>query len=346
MPSELWDSSYPGGKRGPVLKPTLEVISGLHAGVVIALEMQRYTIGSSPPADIILHDAGVAPRHAALIIHRHRVRLEALGGDVGLRTGRLPSAHGCYLRLPAEFVLGEATVRVRPSGPQKPKGWTIEALLKAASRRMRTRTGIGIVSALALCLAGEALTFAISMTKADADAMAPTRLAALGDAGQQKITEDKSNEPPRIDDVARDLSARLEAAGLHALKAAVVEDRLMVTGELEMRDSDTWTAVQRWFDQTYGRRVILGSHVNIGEARTTPPLTLQAVWYGANPYVIATDGAHYYEGTVLQSGWTVREIDANRVLLVRGGESVALDYRSARGEPRTANQFHDSGSGE
>jgi Inner membrane component of T3SS, cytoplasmic domain/Inner membrane component of T3SS, periplasmic domain len=305
-----------------------EVISGLHVGVIIPLEMRRYTIGSTLPADIILHDTGVAPEHAALLIDRQRVRLEALGGDVAMQTGRLPAAHGCYLQLPIDIVLGEATIRVRlPGGPQPPDGWTIETLLRAASRRMWTRTGIGIVSALALCLAGAALTFSTSVTKADADGMAPTSLAALGDPGREKMENEKHSEPPRIDDVVRDLAGRLDAAGLHALKAAVAGDRLTVTGDLDKRDSETWTAVQRWFDQTYGRQIILGAHVNIGEAKTAPPLSLQAVWYGANPYVIATDGAHYYEGTVLQSGWVVREIDANRVMLVRNGESVALAYR-------------------
>src|SRR5437667_10844074 len=103
MRSEFWDS-LPGSGRSSALKPTLEVVSGLHVGVVIALEMQRYTIGSSLPADIILHDAGVAPEHAALLIDRQRVRLEALRGDVDMQTGRLPAAHGCYLQLPIDIV--------------------------------------------------------------------------------------------------------------------------------------------------------------------------------------------------------------------------------------------------
>lgn len=327
MRSKLWDS-LAGSGRSSALAPMFEVIAGLHVGVTMPLEMRRYTIGSALPADIILHDAGVAPEHAALLIDRQRVRLEALGADVGMQTGRLPSAHGCYLQLPTDIVLGEATVRVQlPDEPQSRDGSEIERLLKAASRRIRTKTGIGIVSAVALCLAGGALASSMNMTKADADRMAPIQLAALGNASQEKITTGTAAEPPRIDDVVRDLTARLDAAGLHALKAAVVDDRLVVTGELDKRDSETWTAVQRWFDQTYGRQIILGTHVNIGEAKTAPPLTLQAVWYGANAYVIAADGAHYYEGTALQSGWVVREIGANRVVLVRNGESVALDYR-------------------
>jgi Inner membrane component of T3SS, cytoplasmic domain/Inner membrane component of T3SS, periplasmic domain len=326
MRPELWESLQ-GTGRSSAFEPVFEVISGLHAGVIVPLETRRYTIGSSLPADIILHDAGVAPEHAALLIDRQRVRLEALGGAVDMQTGRLPAAHGSYLQLPIDIVLGEATIRVRlPDRPQPADGWTIEPLLRAASRRMSTRTGIGIVSALALCLAGAVLTFSTGTTKADADGMAPILFAALGDASREKMTTNRPSEPPRIDDVVRDLTARLDAAGLHVLKAAVVGDRLTVTGELDKREAETWTAVQQWFDQTYGRQFILGAHVSIAEAKTAPPLSLQAVWYGANPYVIAADGTHYYEGTVLQSGWAVREIGANRVMLVRNGESLALAY--------------------
>jgi Inner membrane component of T3SS, cytoplasmic domain/Inner membrane component of T3SS, periplasmic domain len=324
MRSELWDS-LTGTQRSYALEPVFEVISGLHVGVIVRLQRRRYAIGSSLPADIVLHDAGVAQQHAALLIDRRRVRLEALGGDVDMQTGRLPKGHGCYLRLPIDLVLGGATIRLRLPGGAQPRGRTIESMLATASRRIRTTTGIAIVSAIALCLAGGALT--ISMSRADAGGVAPARFATLGDAGVDMMAKDKASEPPRMDDVVRDLTARLDAAGLHALKAAIVGDRLTVTGDLDKRDSETWTAVQRWFDQNYGRQIILGAHVNIGEAKTAPPLSLQAVWYGANPCVIAADGAHYYEGTVLESGWLVREIGADRTVLVRNGESVALTYR-------------------
>src|SRR5436305_1803056 len=99
MRSYFWDT-LPGMRPPLPFQPVFEVLSGLHEGVVIPLEMRRYAIGASLPADIILHDVGVAPEHAALLIDRQNVRLEALGGEVDFQSGRLPPAHGCYLQLP------------------------------------------------------------------------------------------------------------------------------------------------------------------------------------------------------------------------------------------------------
>lgn len=45
----------------------LRILSGLHAGAVVPVESEL-VIGSDPACDIILDDAGIAPRHARLII--------------------------------------------------------------------------------------------------------------------------------------------------------------------------------------------------------------------------------------------------------------------------------------
>jgi len=70
--------------------PTLEVMSGLHRGVTVPLERRRYCVGSALMADIALRDAGVASEHVEIDVGRRRIHLEAIGADVGLRTGRLP----------------------------------------------------------------------------------------------------------------------------------------------------------------------------------------------------------------------------------------------------------------
>jgi hypothetical protein len=319
MSSELLDSMS-GGEPSLTLAARLEVISGLHLGVCVPLERRRYCIGSSLSADIVLHDSGIAPEHAVLQVERRSIRLEAAGGDIGLPTGPLPKGHGSYLPLPTELVLGEATVRLFLPGIDA------EARGRFALWRNRTRSGRGIVSAVALCLAGGVAILAMSIGKPDANATEPVRAAELGSVAADNLAKDKITTPPRINDVLRDLTVRIDQAGLHALKAAVTDGRLTVTGALDKPDAETWTTIQRWFDQTYGRQIILSANVNIAEGKTAP-LRLQAVRYGANPYVIAADGAHYYEGSTLDSGWVIREIGADRALLVRNGESIALSYR-------------------
>ena len=53
----------------------------------------------------------------------------------------------------------------------------------------------------------------------------------------------------------------------------------------------------------------------------------QACLKDGKPYVVAADGVRYYEGAVLESGWTIQSIDADRILLSRDGQTMALAYQ-------------------
>jgi hypothetical protein len=94
---------------------TFEVVSGLHGGVLLMLENGDYQIGSTPEADIVLRDPGVAPAHAILGIQRGAVRLEATGGDVGVGGQVISKGHGCRLKLPLDLSLGGALSSASPS---------------------------------------------------------------------------------------------------------------------------------------------------------------------------------------------------------------------------------------
>jgi hypothetical protein len=304
------------------------VTSGLHVGVSVPMEQRRYCIGSSLAADIVLLDSGIAPEHAVLQVERRSVRLEAIGGDVGLPTGLIPKGHGSYLQLPADLALGEATIRIfLPGKDSAAEGIAARSPGRAGSSRSWISSWRAILPVIALCMAGGVTIFAMSMAKPDANMTAPVSTATPGAVAAGGLAKNKTAELPQMDEVLRDLTIHIDQAGLHALKTAVKDGRLTVTGALDKRDAETWSALQRWFDQTYGRQIILSANVSIGEGKAAAPLRLQAVWYGANPYVIAADGAHYYEGSTLDSGWVIREIGADRALLVRNGESLALSYR-------------------
>jgi len=88
--------------------PVLEIVSGLHRGVLLSLDRGEYRIGSTPRADIVLKDAGIEPEHAVLRIERHRVDVEAVNGDVRLGAQVVPKGHGCRVRLPLDIFIGEA----------------------------------------------------------------------------------------------------------------------------------------------------------------------------------------------------------------------------------------------
>jgi len=72
--------------------------------------------------------------------------------------------------------------------------------------------------------------------------------------------------------------------------------------------------------------VVLTATVTDDGGRAMPTLGLQAIWYGDHPYIITAQGERYYQGAVLDNGWVVREIAADRLLLAKGGDTVALNY--------------------
>jgi hypothetical protein len=103
---------------------------------------------------------------------------------------------------------------------------------------------------------------------------------------------------------------------------------LAVAGKLSQQEAIDWATIQQWFDQTYGGRIVLTTKITPpGETRTMPALQLQAIWYGEHPYIVTADGERYFEGAVLDNGWIIRDIGEDRVLLAKGGETVALTYR-------------------
>ena len=81
-----------------------------------------------------------------------------------------------------------------------------------------------------------------------------------------------------------------------------------------------------WFDQKFGQ-VPLVSNIAVGDAAQPPRLTLQAIWYGERPYVIAGDGTRYHEGAFTNDGWTIKEIGQTALVLTKGGATVALKYQ-------------------
>jgi hypothetical protein len=114
---------------------------------------------------------------------------------------------------------------------------------------------------------------------------------------------------------------------INSLKVSASDKRVQVVGNLAKRDAPAWISAQQWFDETYSGRVVLTANVAIGENQNVPPLRLQAIWFGERPYILTDEGARFYEGARLESGWMVQRIAEDRIVLERDGESLALTYR-------------------
>jgi hypothetical protein len=296
-----------------------EVLTGIHSGATLTLDKAAdYRIGCSPKADIVLRDPGIAPEHAVLRIEGAAVCIDATGAEVGIEQKLIPLGHGCRARLPVEFALGE--VRLRLSRPGADLALADGHFLARASRWLADKP-TAIASAL-ICLAvvvtavALGLPRAVQMNGAEAKTQGKTAASRAGANGEASAT---------VQQAGKELEARLRAAKINTLKVNVVDGRLVVSGKLIKQQAPEWAAMRQWFDQTYGRGIVLSANVT-DDTPAMPTLQLQAVWYGDRPYIIAAHGERYYQGAVLDDGWIVRQIGADHLLLAKAGETVVLNY--------------------
>jgi len=215
--------------RGPSGSPssqnsatTFDVVAGFHQGVRLPLNRAEYRIGSTAGSDIVLRDPGVAPVHAVLRVERKSVRLEAIGGDVVLDVRILAEGHGCRVRLPVEFAIGQARLRISPAaaGSAKP----VMPVLHGISGPLLRRPVFVLAVILATLLGVSVLTLAMPKLprRDDAAIDAASRTLALatsGPSGRYAGTvgnsgHDGSAPLSTVEQAAPDLAARLTAAGL------------------------------------------------------------------------------------------------------------------------------------
>jgi hypothetical protein len=322
-------SAAPMRRKSARLK--FEVVSGTHEGAVLLLDWADYRIGSSPNADIVLSDEGVAPEHAVLRLEPGGVRIDATGASVTIEHEPLPLWRGRRVRLPVNVTLGTARIYLSGDGGDDPRlrfhkvgRWVIRYPVTAAAALACFVLAITVV---ARQLPQTVRTSVLAVTTGTSDvglSERSTSVLAAGLSGANVYTRSATT----AEEAARELSARLDAAKIRTLRVSATDGRVVVAGKASKEEAVSWAAVQQWFDQTYGGRIVLTTEISpIGEAQTMPALQLQAIWYGEHPYILTADGERYFEGAVLDNGWIIREIGEDRLLLAKGGETVALTYR-------------------
>jgi hypothetical protein len=294
----------------------LEVMAGRHAGVRVPLDADGCCIGSAPDADVMLRDPGVAPAHVRLKLERSSLSIEAAGADVGVGDEVLPLGHGCRVRLPAELVLGEARLCISKPGASLYAGGVIARGVRQLSGSIRARhtivAGAFVVSLVTLSV------IAFGLPHGSGEQSAEPAAAA-------RVPAAPASETASLDEAMRELKSRLDQARLRSLRVGMLDGSITVSGRLSRREADAWKTIERWFDQTYGGRLVLAAKVTVSEGHTSPP-PLQAIWFGVRPYIITADGARHEPGSVLDNGWLVSEIGEGRLVLSKDGETVTLTY--------------------
>ncbi|RWA63971.1 EscD/YscD/HrpQ family type III secretion system periplasmic domain-containing protein [Mesorhizobium sp.] len=318
----------PGRRLRSIISPSpatarsvaLSVTHGFHAGAELSLVGPLYTIGSSTESDVVLRDAGIAPIHARLRRKGSQFDIEAVGGDVALATGEIiRQGQGSRCRLPLVIGIGDARIRlVNPE--QAASRWSI-------GNRPMLVAGSVLFAVFAVSVAANGFSLAKSDIGAQASSKddQPVRMAFAGERDQQ-VLDDSSPAQIQTAEAENQLKQRLDQSGISTVTVQRSPGRLVVSGMIPSDKSNVWTETQSWFDQAFGAHVPLVSNVMIGDAQQEPRLTLQAIWYGERPYVIAADGARYHEGAFTADGWTIKRIGETELLLTKGGATVALKY--------------------
>jgi type III secretion system YscD/HrpQ family protein len=149
----------------------LRVLAGLHRGAEIAVGARDLiVIGRAGDCDVVLADAGVAPRHVAVRVQAEAIALRALDGDLRLRGRRLGPGERLRVAPCTPFELGEARVAI---GERADPFWAlIEPAAPVADPRpeppalpaRRRRAAVAALAATAIALA--ALPFLLERTPA------------------------------------------------------------------------------------------------------------------------------------------------------------------------------------
>lgn len=300
-------TSVPGSSASGKSTPVLDITRGLHQGVHLALDSAVYTIGSAASADLILSDAGIAERHMVLRFVDGRVAVEALGGDVlvvgphGQQT-RIPMGNGHRARLPLEIGIGDARLRLDSDSP------TQAPTAPASIWRSKMHW---ILALILMCLCVGAFAF-----RSEPTAPAPVAVSA----------ELRKAPAPLVTAAQARLwfEQQLLAADLKGIKVSEAGAQLLAEGAYDPTQKARWIALQQAYDQQFGQQVMLQANVGVRSEIARPRVRFQAVWFGANPYVINDSGKRLYPGAALNDGWMLERIENNEVILARGEERFTL----------------------
>lgn len=288
----------------------LEILDGLHQGVVLALEKAVYRIGTSSETDLILGDPGVAEQHVLLRMSGDQVAVEAIGGEAGIigpdgSSIVLKQGHGQRVRLPLEIRIGNARMRLRDTRPPAPAKPTSVAAITP-------RHWAVIAAALLMVLCTLAFAF-----RSD-----PVNPAHAGAAARPNAATPAS--APTVEQAHAWLDQSLRDAELAHLQTRAYGGQISVEGSYPISLKDRWVAIQQSFDSRFGQHVVLTPRVQATAVVAKPRVRFQAVWFGANPYVIDEHGKRLYPGATLQDNWVLEGIEGDQVRLVRGHERFAF----------------------
>jgi hypothetical protein len=319
---------------------TMSIESGLYAGSSHEFAPGRYTIGSSVDADIVLMEADVEPLHALIDASGPEIQVEALAGRVSVGAQKqLATGARQVVATPLRMSIGDVQLhfsRADDSSPQ-PRG----DLFGASVSRSRLLMGVALVSIVSIGLMMHSMAdVPISQTtgtfRGDARPVLLASTANMPDIAPAEVTQAVARVReggPSVPDLASDkvnaaadaMRAEVERMGILNVLIEPGVGIVAATGTIDPKAAAQWQTVQRWFDERFEGDITLVNGVSVKTEKVPVSLSIEGVWRGDHPHLLIR-GQKYLEGAMLDGGWAIERIEAEKVLLRREGKLVAVRY--------------------
>lgn len=298
------------------LPPSLRILTGLNAGAVCALPEGRFSIGSEPPARILLSDEHVAPQHVVVERNEDGLRLSIEAAGVRIEGADLPAGDVVAAVLPITLSIGGVDIRCEGSTAAQPQAWR---LARPFTRIRPSALGAGAV-------AGAALLAGIALLPVTTNAFVSPRDAASRPGRQNPATPSPEAHATPVNDATlrSETQEQLQARNLPGLSLDVSSGVVTIRGQLDPASVGRLHDVELWFDHRFGEQAVFMSQVSPQAARKFA-IPLDAVWDGPEPNVVVR-GQRYYVGSSLPGGASIDRITSHQVLVSQNGQHYAVDY--------------------
>jgi len=309
----------------------LRILSGLHRGASLPLGGERYVIGASDDADVVLLDPGVAQRHATLRHDGEHWLLAALEGSVhspaseaaleehalapgqSLRLGAVwvgVSAAGApWIEAPAQTFAAAAS-----SGPAaRDSGPDAIAAPPAVKPRQRRRRAF-LVPALAGTLLAGVASLALSARPDPATApIAPAAPAA-------PVATPEPPSPAALGQAFRKRLADVDL--LRRFDLQLEEGSWRMKGALDEEETLRFRRILAEFVKT--NHIDFPIDVQLGGADSLLPFQIQQLVTGSQASIVTSDGQRLYPGDEYK-GVRLTAIEGNRITFA-GREPIEVRW--------------------
>lgn len=160
---------------------------------------------------------------------------------------------------------------------------------------------------------------------AAADRPAPAAGQEVSKEAARAVPAPAPARPAAVDAAAGALREEIGQAGLLNVHVRASGGAVTASGTIEPAMTGRWEALQKAFDERFAGDVTLVNSVAVKAERLPASLGIEGVWRGPQPYIVVR-GQRYLVGAVVDGGWTIRDIERDRVMLEREGRLVAMRF--------------------